>query len=121
MNCPSGAHALIELIEEAPLKTNVLQEADRLVNGKRQADYGHPLDNWTQTAKLWSAYLGIEITAEQGVDMMMLAKLSRLSQSPTHRDSLVDLPGYALVREMISEERTRRADERLRAEHGVIS
>lgn len=57
--------------------------------------YGPPHKDYERTAKLWSAFLGVPITAAQATACMMLVKLSRLAESPTHRDSLLDVAGYA--------------------------
>jgi hypothetical protein len=102
-------------------KTNesVLLEADRLVDGARQKDYGHPLDNYERVADLWKAYLrGVEsaradvpvpmdITADDVAQMMILLKIGRL-MAGYHRDSLVDIGGYAKVHDMIHTEREKR-------------
>lgn len=91
-----------ELLDET-----ICQEADRLVSTDRQADYGHPLDNWTQTAALWSAIIGHEVTAEQGLLCMIAAKISRETNAPK-RDNLVDIAGYAKCVDLVIKERARR-------------
>lgn len=84
-------------IPEPNTRSAVLQDAAALVNGDRQADYGSPRQNFGRIARLWSAYLGTEITAPQVTHMMALVKLARLRHSPGHRDSSVDLCGYAAL------------------------
>lgn len=86
---------------------NILQEADRLVNGERQASYGHPIDDFTRTAKMWSAILGCEVSAEQVGLCMCAVKISRQVNRPK-TDNMVDLAGYAQTIEMVLEERHRR-------------
>jgi hypothetical protein len=83
---------------------SILQEAERLVNGPRQADYGTPLDNWSRTAALWSAYLGVTVTAEQAAMCMVLVKVAREANRP-NRDNLVDGAGYFGVVEKIQDGR----------------
>lgn len=95
-----------EAAREAP--TSVLQEAENAVNGPRQKDYGHPLDDFTRTAGMWSAYKGVTFTPEDVANMMIIVKLSRLHNSPTHRDSLIDIAGYVRCEEILQEERERR-------------
>lgn len=77
-----------------------MQEADKLVNGVRQADYGTPRGNYEGIAKVWSGILSPilkrDITAEEAALMMVGLKLQR--QAMKHkRDNLVDAHGYLLV------------------------
>lgn len=73
---------------------NWLRYAETIVNGDRRQDYGHPLENFTQIAELWTAYLEHPITAEQVGMMMILIKIAR--QSKVHKDdNFIDLIGYA--------------------------
>jgi len=68
--------------------------AQRAVYGARRHDYGTPKANHTRTARLWSAYLGVPITAR---DVCMLNVLQKVSRD-RHRavaDNLVDIAGYA--------------------------
>jgi hypothetical protein len=86
-----------------------LQEAQRIVYGDRQKAYAHPADDYDCTAKLWSAILGHEVSAEQAILCMIAVKVSRLSRNVTHRDSITDVAGYAECLQRVNEERTRRA------------
>lgn len=81
---------------------NILQEAEKLVHGDRQDDYGHPAIDWARTAKLWSAILDTEIAPQRAILMMIAMKVSRLCDRYKH-DSLADIAGYARVYEMIEE------------------
>lgn len=85
----------------------ILEEAQRLVHGDRQQDYGHPLDDFSKTAAMWSAILGCKVTAEQVGLCMMTVKISRQLNRPK-RDNLVDAAGYAATVQMVIEERGRR-------------
>lgn len=89
---------------------NILEEANGLVHGDRQAAYGHPLDDFSRTAKMWSAILGHEVTAEQVGLCMCAVKLSRQVNKPK-RDNLVDLAGYAATVQMVLDEKYKRATE----------
>lgn len=80
-----------------PIHDNILQIAESLVTGDRAAAYGHPRVNWERTAKIASATLGIELTPAQCVLFAISMKLARLQNTPDHRDSIVDIAGYAYV------------------------
>ena len=80
--------------KQQPARRSVLLEADGLVHGDRNATYGHPLDDFKRTAKIWGAILGIEITPEQVGLCMCGVKISRECNKPK-RDNMVDLAGYA--------------------------
>ena len=81
---------------------SILAEADALVDGARQADYGHPRDDWTRTAAMWSAILGCEVTAERALLCMVAVKISREVNKP-NRDNRVDMAGYAKCLDMVTD------------------
>ena len=73
----------------------ILQEADEIINGERAKDYGPASENFKRIAELWSVVLGQEITPEHVVLCMIQVKVARLCNSPDHRDSVMDIAGYA--------------------------
>jgi hypothetical protein len=96
---------MIPIGEDA--KETVGQEADRLVNGDRQSAYGHPLDDFSKTALIWQAILGVPVTAEQVALCMIGVKISR--ECNIHkRDNIVDGIGYWLTLDKVIKERARR-------------
>jgi hypothetical protein len=81
------------------LSETVLQEAQRLVYGDREASYSPPQRDYAKTAKIWTGLLleklrpGVEITALEAVLMMAGMKMAR--EVFLHkRDNLVDAAGY---------------------------
>lgn len=86
-------------------KPNCLEKANLLVNGDRQADYGHPIEDFERVTGAAKA-MGID-PANGGplhhALYMVLVKVSRLVQTPDHADSLVDGPGYFATYEMVLE------------------
>lgn len=91
-----------------PAPENILDEAWDLVHGDRGAAYGHPLDDFSKTARLWSVVFGTDVTPEQVALAMACVKISReLNQHK--RDNLVDLAGYAETCQMVVDEKARRS------------
>ena len=79
-----------------------------LVAGDRNNEYGHPLDDFSRAALIWSAILGIDVTAEQVSLCMVGVKIAREVHRPKP-DTIVDGIGYFLTLSMVREERARRA------------
>lgn len=75
-------------------RTILIEKAERIVNQDRNARYGGPEESFTTIAKLWSTFLGVEISPLQVAGCMILLKLARLKKTPTHEDSVVDGIGY---------------------------
>jgi hypothetical protein len=76
----------------------LLREAEQLVNGDRNAQYGDPNQDFARTAAFWQTYLdGIDrpLESHDVAILMMLLKVSRLAWSPDKWDSWVDAAGYA--------------------------
>lgn len=76
-------------------RTDLLRQAEELINGDRNNQYGEPTQDFTRTARMWEAYLGIPIRAHDVAALMCLLKLSRISWQPDKQDSWTDLAGYA--------------------------
>ena len=81
--------------------------AAELVCGDRNNEYGHPLDDFSRAAMIWSAILGVEVTAEQVALCMVGVKIAREVHRPK-RDTIVDGIGYFLTLAMVREERAER-------------
>jgi|DEB0MinimDraft_10_1074344.scaffolds.fasta_scaffold07474_5 hypothetical protein len=74
----------------------ILQEANKAV-ANRGTDYGKPSENFDRIAELWGSYIGISFQAEDVGIMMMMVKISRIMETPSHVDSWVDIAGYAAI------------------------
>lgn len=70
----------------------------------RQKNYGPPTRNFEVIASLWNAYLLAKydfggdwsmLSPADVAAMMRLVKEARLIETPNHRDSYVDIAGYA--------------------------
>jgi hypothetical protein len=92
-----------ESMTDINTRTQVLRQAETLINGERQAHYGPPQENFAVTAAMWMAYIGHPITSADVCNMMALLKIARL-RNGAHYDSSVDGAGYlALGAEMAEE------------------
>lgn len=117
-----GCRTKIEETVEAPKKTileaadkptltvrrSVMMEAEDLVNGPRRKDYGHPRDNFSRIIGGWNWWLEARkpgpLRPDDHAVMMIILKLARLAETPGHRDSNVDVVGYAGTYEMLFED-----------------
>lgn len=95
-------------MDEDPSKTarqTLLDEARAITSADRNKAYGNPEDNFRNIANLWNAYLTAQGKADNLVNsqdvahMMILMKVARLATNHDHRDSLVDIAGYAACAE----------------------
>lgn len=98
----------------------ILDEAGELVDGPREATYGHPADDFSRVSRASDALgLGIfpddtdETHALRHALYMILVKIQRLVQTPDHYDSIVDIAGYARTYEKVLERSSDKALERM--------
>ncbi|MGW6255451.1 DUF6378 domain-containing protein [Streptomyces sp. NPDC055085] len=90
-------------LDVAP-RASLLREAEKLVTGDRNHQYGPPTQDFDRTAALLNAlgYRRIDaesvfhdIVASDVAVMVMQVKLSRLMHSRQKRDTWADLAGYS--------------------------
>lgn len=76
-----------------------LTEASALLNGDRHDQYGDARVTHERIAAMWNAIVpqGRRITASDVALMMIAVKSIRASKNPKHRDSWVDIAGYAEI------------------------
>lgn len=90
-----GGHPQVD----APVtRQAVLDEAARLIQGDRKADYGDATEMHQKIGDFWSTYLNLDtkLAADQVAMMMVLMKAARSTSSPKF-DTYVDLAGYAAL------------------------
>ncbi len=96
---PGWAPKMAEMLGGAHM--SILLEAEGIINGARRGAYGTAEKNFERIQLLWNAYLlgkpggPLPITEQDTALMVLLVKVARLLESPRHRDSLVDIAGYA--------------------------
>lgn len=82
------------------IRSDILSEANTLICGDRQAQYGPPAENFERIAAGWRVILGCDVTASQVALAMAWLKIARVVNGP-HRDSYVDGAAYiALAAEL---------------------
>jgi hypothetical protein len=89
--------------QEAEKEESILQEAERIVNGQRRSDYGHPYIQFGRLAEFWSTICGVKITRLQVGLMLVCLKISRALNKYT-RDSATDGAGYWGCIELVMKE-----------------
>lgn len=78
--------------------SDLLQEALCAVQ-ERPDNYGACEENFRNIAGIWGMVLGREMTPLQVALCLAGLKVARLAHNPGHRDSWVDLVGYAICAE----------------------
>ncbi|AHJ88349.1 hypothetical protein CG91_gp049 [Mycobacterium phage 39HC] len=79
-------------------RDRLLKEAGEAISGDRERDYGSARDGFARTGQLIAAILDLDVvTAEQVALILAALKISRLAQNTGHRDSWLDLIGYAAL------------------------
>jgi hypothetical protein len=68
---------------------------------ERGKSYGDPAVNLGRIAGMWSAYLGVDVSAHDVGWMMALLKASRSKADPQNVDNYVDAHGYVEIAESL--------------------
>ena len=86
---------------ETNYKRKLLEDAIAACCGDRNLNYGQPESNFDNISGAWMLWIdlrhGIEVPLDSNdvAAMMIMMKLVRLANTPEHRDSKVDIAGYA--------------------------
>jgi hypothetical protein len=91
-----------QISEELTDYDSILEEAQDILEGDRESDYGDPVANFNRISRIASSILNETITPEQCVVVMMAVKLSR-EQYKHKRDNLVDLVAYTEILNRVRE------------------
>lgn len=88
---------------EPLIKTeSILSEAERIVNGDRQADYSDPVANFKHISAIASSISKEKLSPTTCAIVMIAVKLARENYKHK-RDNLVDLAGYVEILHRIKE------------------
>lgn len=82
------------------------------ITTERGKNYGHPIKHFNCTQSMYSAWcvarnqsnISLPQDKENGIRhgvYMILDKLARMSENPTHKDNIDDIQGYARCIQMI--------------------
>jgi len=77
------------------MNRNECLDGARSAVSERGISYGKAEDNFALIARMWSAWLGVPVTAVDVAIMMGHVKDARLKNTPDHADSWIDKAGYA--------------------------
>lgn len=77
-------------------RSAILDRAAQVLDARAES-YGPAAASFASVAARWSLTLGHTITPAEVVLCMIDLKLVRLAHDPDHRDSLIDIIGYAAL------------------------
>lgn len=77
------------------LRKKILNDAEKIVNGEREGQYGSPEDNFQKIADMWTAYLGFPVDPKDVAAMMIMLKVARIGSGMGSLDCWEDIAGYA--------------------------
>ena len=79
-------------------RTHVLETANNLITGNREAEYGSPKLHFQHIADRWSQHVGVPLEGYQVALMMADLKIARMATTGLpHEDSFTDICGYAAL------------------------
>ena len=76
-------------------RSDILEATRQAVTMDRAATHGSVEDNFINLGAIWSARLGVPISAHQVAIMLIDLKTVRAWGNPAHGDNWVDMAGYA--------------------------
>lgn len=78
-------------------RSDFLSAARQCITVDRAATHGGAEDSFGAIAKMWSAYLGVDVSKADVCMMMVMLKAVRFKNTPGHADHAVDICGYAAI------------------------
>jgi len=101
---PLQFHTTDQNILPHPIRTEVLREANSLVNGQRQEEYGTPMKNMTRIMSMVQQVFPERQWKPSDIPLfLLLVKIARAAEGYKW-DTAVDLAGYASLWAEVSEE-----------------
>lgn len=94
-------------------RISIFQEAEGIIYGQREKDYGHPSVNIRRIMLLWNAHIAakygddaVKLDMNDVPTMLRYLKEARLINDPKHHDTMVDVCGYMGVQARVNESET---------------
>ena len=78
-------------------RSQILDEAKRLISGDREATHGTPEENFRKLALVWTGILGHPVKHTDVPLMLAGLKIVRATGGETNSDDYVDIAGYAAL------------------------
>lgn len=78
-------------------RSKILKEAEYVICGDREEDYGSPQKNFKLVSELWSSYLEKNVDENDVVMMMNLLKIARIRTGEGTYDCYLDIIGYTAL------------------------
>jgi|TARA_B100000900_G_C20476288_1_gene673546 hypothetical protein len=75
----------------------LLNIADELISGDRAKEYGDKEVMHNNIARLWSAFLNVNITGHDVALMMTLLKMARTKAGKVTEDTYIDMAAYSAI------------------------
>lgn len=75
----------------------ILEQANALIEGDRQDDYGDVKEDWARTCVCYEMLTGKEMSIQDAMTFMVCVKLSR-ERNKHKADNIVDAIGYLALR-----------------------
>lgn len=85
------------------MESKTLRDADKIIHGERQDQYGNPEDSFLKVAEFWNAYIRnkrsftCNLNEKDVALMMTLFKIAREQGTGHKRDNAVDACGYLAI------------------------
>lgn len=96
-------------------RETILEEVKKTICKDRNYLYGKPEQSFTEIAKVWSFYLGIDLKAEDAAIMLALFKVARMKTSVSfNKDNFLDAIGYIACAFEVATERVAEENENVK-------
>jgi len=102
--------SLDDYLEASRTACSRFDEAVQVVTEERGQDYGPPGDDFRRASYIKDAVAACPDRAVRHALEMIGVKMARLTNSPYHLDSVIDIAGYARTIAMIIDEETQKME-----------